>query len=1018
MHRRSFWLALGSAGALALPAVVQAQAAGVITGVVTDALSGQPVPAAQVSVVGTNLGALTNDVGRYTLRGVPARQVTVRVLRVGYTEQSKPAAITTGGPVTLDFALRTASIQLTPVVTTATGEARRVEQGNAVATVNAAELVQTAPVSNVADLLTARAPGVNVLPSNMTGTAPRIRIRGTSSLSLTNNPIYVIDGVRMTSTNFDVGTGGAAVSRVSDINPEEIETIEVVKGPSAATLYGTAAANGVIVITTKKGRAGATRWSAYGEGGLIQQRNNFPTAYAGWGKTSTGAATTTCNLQRQASGGCTLDSLSSYNLFEDPEVSPFGNGHRSQYGLQLSGGSEVARYFASGEYETETGALRMPGVSVDALNQRGIAIREQWRRPNTLGRGSGRLNVTANPSSKIDLNLQTSYIQIQSRFPQSDNNTFGLFSSAYGGPGYRYQSSAGDTTSTGLTRTGYRLLTPAEIFRAQNQNTTNRFLGSTNGNWRPTSWLSARANVGLDYSAIRFENLCRFAECPGSATRLLGSAGDNRTNVYNYTVDLSSTGTFNPRPWLNSRTTLGTQYVYSRLDQNSAGGSELPPGAVTPSGAVTQSAGSGTTLSKTLGLFVEEQVGIRDRLFLTGALRTDQNNAFGTNFQAVYYPKASLSWIVSDEGFFPKFGWLDQLRVRSAYGASGVQPNATDAITFFSPTTTNLDRTERAGLLQGAIGNPNLRPERSTETEGGFEARLLGNRLTLDLTYYSKQTQDALISRILAPSTGSPTRTVRQNVGSVKNAGFEGLINAQLLQRTNFGWDVTLNGSTNANKLVSLGDLPPTIGSQIRQVEGYPLNGWWDRSYTFADANNDGIIVSSELTRSDSAQFLGYSTPRHEVVLTNGFDLFSRRLRIQGLIDYKGGYKIYNTTEEFRCTTRNNCRALYDKSVGLEQQAAAVAIRDLPEEYGYYQDGSFIRFRELSATFNPSPAFAARLLRARSASATFAIRNLGFLMNKYQGVDPEMNYGVSDVQNEFQTSPTPTLFTFRLNVGF
>ena len=1023
MHRRSFWLAVGSAGALALPAVVQAQAPGVITGAITDAVSGQPVPAAQISVVGTNIGALTNDAGRYTIRGVPARQVTVRVLRVGYTEQSKPATVTGAGPLTLDFALRTASVSLTPVVTTATGEARRVEQGNAIAAVDAARLVETSPVTSVGDLLTARAPGVNVLPSNITGTAPRVRIRGTSSLSLTNNPIYVIDGVRMTSTNIDAGTGGATVSRVSDINPEEIESIEVVKGPSAATLYGTAAANGVIVINTKKGRAGAARWTAYGEGGLIQQRNNFPTAYSGWGKAnSNGAVTQTCDLARQANtgtGGCKLDSLSTYNLFDDAEVSPFGNGHRQQYGLQLTGGSEQVRFFSSGEYETETGALRMPDAAVDLLRARSFDVREQWQRPNVLGRGSARVNVTATPNPKIDLNLQTSYIQLDSRLPQSDNNTFGLFSSAYGGPGYKYQISPGDTTPGGLPRLGYRLLNPAEINRSQAENRNNRFVGSLNGNVRPTSWLSGRANLGIDYTSSRFESLCRYAECPGSTTRILGSASDGRFNIYNYTVDASGTANFNPRSWLNSRTTVGSQYVYSALDQNNASASELSPGAVTPAGGVTPSVGAGTQLSKTLGAFVEQQLGIRDRLFLTGALRTDQNNAFGTNFQSVYYPKASVSWIVSDEGFFPKFGWLDQLRVRSAYGASGVQPNATDAITYFSPGTTNVDRTDRATLLQGAIGNPNLKPERSTETEAGFEARLFGSRLSLDLTYYSKLSEDALISRILAPSTGSPTRTARQNVGAVKNAGFEGLINAQLIQRPRFGWDVTLNGSTNANKLVSLGGLPEVRNEQTRQTEGYPLNGWWDRTYSYTDANSDGIILANEITYGDSAQFLGYSTPRHEVVLTNGIDLFSRRLRIQGLLDFKGGYKIYNTTEEFRCTSRNNCRARYDRTVGLDRQAAVAAIRSTEgEEYGFYEDGSFIRFRELSATFSPSPAFAQRVARARTITATIAARNLGFLMNKYSGVDPEMNYGVGDIQNEFQTNPPPSLFTFRMSVGF
>ena len=180
------------------------------------------------------------------------------------------------------FALSPVVVQLQEVVTTATGEQRRVELGNAVASVNAAQRTQTAPVTDMASLLVAQAPGVQVLPGNTTGTGARVRIRGINSLSLSNDPIYIIDGIRMTSNSasMQIGVGGTAPSRVNDINPEEIENIEIVKGPSAATLYGTDAANGVIVITTKKGRAGAARWTGFAEQGVVQDRNNYPSTYA------------------------------------------------------------------------------------------------------------------------------------------------------------------------------------------------------------------------------------------------------------------------------------------------------------------------------------------------------------------------------------------------------------------------------------------------------------------------------------------------------------------------------------------------------------------------------------------------------------------------------------------------------------------------------------------------------------------------------------------------------------------
>jgi TonB-linked SusC/RagA family outer membrane protein len=995
-----------------------ASAQGSITGRVTDAASGQPVAEARILVIGTNTFAVTNAEGRYTLRNVSAGTAEVRSLRVGFIEQKKTVTVNATQPTTLDFALQVAVVKLSEVVTTATGETRRVELGNSISQVDAAQVVQNSPINNLGELLTARAPGVTVLPSNMTGTGARIRIRGTHSLSLSSNPIYVIDGVRMlgTSSASSIGVGGSQPSRVNDINPDEIENIEIVKGPSAATLYGTDAANGVIVITTKKGRAGQQRWTTFAEGALIQQRNEFPTAYSGWGTTPAGAKTFTCSLTRQLAGGCSLDSLTSLNLFNDSDLTPFGNGRRQAYGAQLSGGTEAVRYFTSAQYEDEIGPMQMPKFAIRQLDSIGRASQLEWLHPNAQRKSSVRLNVNAAPSPTLDLGLQSGFVQVDQRLPQADNNTFGLFSHAYGGRGYKNN----DLGSGSLPNMGYRALSPAEIFSAVTTETVNRFMGSVNANWRPTNWLSNRANLGIDYASQVDQNLCKTQECPGSATRILGFANDNRTEFYNYTVDLGSTANFSPKSWLDSKTTVGLQYVNLRTFQNLAGGTELPPGATNLNGAVTKFDSVATSPSRTLGVFVEEAVALRDRLFLTAALRTDKNNAFGTNFQRVYYPKASASYIVSDESFFPKFDWLDQLRLRTAYGASGVQPLANDAVSFYNAVLTNQDRSERVGVVPTSIANPNLKPERATETEGGFEAKLFGSRLNVDLNYYSTTTKDALVSRVLAPSSGAPTRTVRQNIGSVKNAGLEGLINTRLIDRSSFGWDVTLNGSTNANKLVSLGGMPPQIGAVISQIAGYPLNSWFDKTYTFDDANKDGIIQASELKVSDASEYLGYSTPRYEAVLANSVELFDKALRINALIDYKGGYKIENVTEEFRCTSRNNCRSIYDKTAPLAEQARTIALRDLPTAVysGFIEDGSFIRFRELSLTYSPSTRSLARFVGAQTASVNFAVRNLGFLKKNYSGIDPEMNYGQSNVQNEFQTSPTPTYFTFRLNLGF
>ena len=243
------------------------------------------------------------------------------------------------------------------------------EVGNSIARVAAPAVVQTRSISNVADLLTARVPGVLVIPGVQTGAGVRVRIRGQSlPLSVGNNPIYIIDGVRVEGTtgSSSVSVGGTTPSRIGDLNPEEIESIEVVRGPSAATLYGTDAANGVIVITTKRGIAGRPQWTYYTEQTAITDQNFYPTACRGWrtGTTSTTNSTPSntvqCFLTQSVAGTCMQDSVTAYNLHKDPESTPYGVGYRQQHGLQVRGGSEAIRYFLHGEWENEDGVTKVP----------------------------------------------------------------------------------------------------------------------------------------------------------------------------------------------------------------------------------------------------------------------------------------------------------------------------------------------------------------------------------------------------------------------------------------------------------------------------------------------------------------------------------------------------------------------------------------------------------------------------------------------------------------------------------
>jgi hypothetical protein len=383
------------------------------------------------------------------------------------------------------------------------------------------------------------------------------------------------------------------------------------------------------------------------------------------------------------------------------------------------------------------------------------------------------------------------------------------------------------------------------------------------------------------------------------------------------------------------------------------------------------------------------------------------------------------------------------LRLRTAYGSSGVQPGPNDALRTFEANPVNILSTDQPGVRYNLLGNTALKPEKSTEFEAGFETKLANNRVSLDLTFYHKKTEDALISAIVAPSAGvggtndAAGTTVRRNLGATMNEGLEFLGNAQVLNARAFGWDVTLNASTNRNKLLDLGGTPPQIDVSSRVVEGYPMFGWWARPITgWQDKNGDGILTADgcgpfsaddtaacEVFVGDSAAFRGYTQPRHIVTLTNGFDFFERRLRLQALVDYRGGYKAYNNTERIRCASRQNCNGMMNPNATLEEQAMAVAHLNHPAKTldGFFQDGTFLKLREVTLRYSVAPRFA-NMLRARNADIVLTARNLGTWTN-YRGLDPENDFLVTstttrDLPQDFQTAGPASYYILRMSLGF
>lgn len=1021
------WIGRLSVSAMVIAPMIAAaqQPAGTISGRVIDRGTQQPIVGVTVRVVGTTRGAQTGEQGTYRITGVPSGAVSVQALRIGYASVTRPLTITNGESATVDFTLEPAATTLDVVQVTATGqEQSRRESGVSTANINVPDEVPQAAVSNLQTVLSSRAPGVVVQENGgTTGSSARIRIRGSNSVSLSNDPLIIVDGIRVNNDEgaTSIGVGGQVPSRLNDIDPEDIENIEIVKGPAAAALYGTAAANGVIQITTKRGAAGRTRWNFRTEAGTVNEVTNYPANYWMLDLNSPfvnpGDTLFPCTLDFQARGLCSSDlKLVSYNPLE--QNSPFIRGWRERYGVDASGGSEQAQYFIGGDFYREQG--------VYAINrERQISLRG---------------NVRGQLRDNLDVSLNTGYVQSRLRLPQNDNNVRGIIPG--GLLGYAIPNYAG--------LGGYGFDTPQDIEAINTQQNVDRFTSAARSNWQPLSWLSAIGTAGVDFANRIDQEFIPPASAGGPTSQFaddpVGKRTSNPFQDFVYTANLGVTATFNPRSDLRSATSTGVQYNDEITRATLAFGQSLVPGTGSLNGATALFAVGETNVeNKTLGAYLQEQLSWRERLFLTAALRGDKNSAFGQDFRAVTYPAASLSWVIGEEGFFPKQDIVSSLRLRSAFGESGQRPNFRDAVRFLSPSAVSIRRTDNSsenvpGFFVGGIGNLNLKPELSKEFEAGFDAGFWHDRIGTEVTYYSKVTHDAIIARPI-PLSGGEAETRLENLGKVKNAGLEYSVNAQLFDLRSIAGSLLLTGSTNANKLLSLGqNVPPIIfgsnGVQRHQV-GLPLGAYYTVPIvSYADKNGDGIISRTncpatnghtnpqgaslpacEVTLGDTAGvYLGSPFPKSELSITPQLTLF-KNITIRALFDHRGGQKLLNLTERFRCVSFANCLAANDKSAPLDQQARYVAGL-MGTDAGYIEDASFTKWRELSIALGVPQRYVSRY-GFSGATLTLAGRNLK-TWTKYTGLDPEINEngGFNFSTDEFLSQPHVRYYTARIDLAW
>ena len=933
---------------------------GTVSGQILSQDTRQPVSAAQVFIGDLDLGVLSEQSGRYTLQNVPPGTHEVSVARLGYGAITQEIVVGAGQTVVFDFELVSAALELDEIIVTGTaGGTQRRAVGNVVARIEVDPLQRVAPINSLEQAIGASVPGLVLFSSgSMPGqSGADIRIRGSSSQALTNAPIVYIDGIRMEASNATGSAGTGQRSRLDDINPEDIESVEIIKGPAAATLYGTEASNGVIQIITKRGEQGAPVFDASIGGGVRWLHNPmkvFGTVY--------GTQPVTKELM-------------SMNVYESEErrlgFPIFTYGKSYDYDLSVRGGTPTLRYFVSGARGTANG------------------IRDY----NFDTRTSMRTSLSFIPREDLDIRASLSYNIEEARAAGSEYTDM-----YWSGPDDRLFEGGVDSPNMGFFR-----VPPEERRNEENTLARDRTNLSTEINYRPRTWFANRLVFGRDLSYER-EGYLLPRQPGGTKSPYFRSTGDGRRQItsrrielgtFDYNATISASLTDN----LSSSTSFGLQY-YSKVNtEHRSQGDDFATSALTTVSAAGQNSATEMYVSNTtVGYFVQEQLDWGGRIFVTAAVRQDDNSAFGSDFSAATYPKASATWVMSDEGFWSDPLGLNTLRLRAAWGQAGQQPDVFAATRLYQPMP-------GPGfipiLTPQTAGNPDLGPEKGEELELGFDATLFNDRVSVEFTGYWRDTKDAIVTKQLAPSLGIPG-TQLVNVGGITSNGTETAIGLQILTQNPVRWDIQASFASQNNKIVDLGG--PQVMIPVRRarhhIEGFPLAAIFGYEIHSAEFKPGTSVVNKDTWLCDGGTgqggreiggaavncsdapllYQGSGEPHFIVNLQSTWTLwedFQIYGSIDGLLDY---WSVDDGCAANHLTVRNSLKAQ------LQDDPLFVAHMNLRRQGACEYKNGFLKVREVGFRYTFADELAARM-GADRASFSVGARNLNTLYRAQEMTD-------------------------------
>ncbi len=1052
--------------------IAAAQAGTAISGRITSE-QGAPLPGASVFLVNLNIGTQTNDAGRYTFLVSGARAngqtatLTARV--IGYTAKSVSVVLTAGTTITQDFTLATNALRLGEVVVTGAGTSTTRERlTTTINTVDSSALRRVVQPQNVVSALAAQAPNVQVrTQSGEPGASAYIQIRGATSVTGTNQPLFVVDGQPIDNSTTPTepgntgpnggGQGGGTVTtnRASDINPADIESIDILKGGAAAAIYGARAANGVVLITTKRGRPGPTRYtlSSTNTFDKPQLPNLVQSSYSqGNDEKQAVCSAVNCSLPSASWGALLPAGTPVYHH----ETELFDTGITSDNNLQISGGGDRTTFFGSGSLMAQNGYFKGPN--------------------NKYNRASVRLKGTQQVSSKLSIGANLSYVDDRGKYVQRGSNTSGLMLGALRTP--PEFNNENTYTATGVQRP-YRFPNPgsAAALAARphydnpffvlddpgNRSELGRSISNVNADWNPLGWLNVAYTLGGDYYSDSRLQALPFT----SAAQPLGRIVRNDINNLEIDHNLVATAkrTFNDH--LDGTLTVGQNLNSRRFRSNlDIGTTLIAPVPFDLQNTLKQTGAEFRSLRHIQAYFAQGEIDLYNQLVLNVGIRDDGFSTFGAANRRATYPKASAAWTFSnllnggDRTSDFSYG-----KLRIAYGETGREPPVYSTVNGYEFNTIATggfgDQLNPTINGQGGVssslqlGNPNLRPERNRETEVGGDFAFFNSKADLSATYYKKRSSDVILAVPVSASVfGALSRYA--NAASIRNEGVELTLNLHPIQMENAAWDVGVLFGRNRGNVTNLAGpqfvpynsegFQGAIGSSTVGFAPGVIRGSdfvrCGRPLTLDDGTNvdqtcgasanakhalylgaDGLPIADPTDR-----VIADPNPKYTMSYSTSLKVW-KKLSFSGLLDVRKGGSVWNGTKGILNTIGTGKETLIRSTGGGQfgknfltkvypnvagPGAGVVAFKTTHDWEKWFsafcndcsglgggfgpvsaqsvEDGGFVKLRELSATYTLDMPWVRSLTGFSSADLRIAGRNL-HTWTRYTGFDPEANLG-------------------------